>query len=146
MLYFGQVALQLLQQGTEPPMAVSDMIFQGVVAVLFATFALALLRITTNAREKSDAAWQKFMNDQAAAFTTALKDQASLLTGAIDREREQRKEVMGQAYREFSANMDRVAGGLGELTKELGLHDDSAQERHVRILEALRTINGGSGR
>jgi hypothetical protein len=75
-----------------------------------------------------------------------MTDQAALLTGAIDREREQRKEVMGQAYREFSGNMDRIAGGLGELTKAIGIHDDSAEGRHQRILDAIRTINGKTAR
>jgi len=146
MLLVGNAMLELLLlQGGDVPMATGDLIFQGVVALLFAAFAVTLIRITTAEREKRDTAWQKWMTDQTALLVGSMKEQAVLLTGAIDREREQRRQTLEEAHREFGGNMDRIAGGLVELTKALASHDDNAQDRHERILEAIQHINGAKG-
>lgn len=137
----------------EVPAEIGTWVFQGIVATLFAVFAWQLARLNKDEREKQNAAWQEWMAGQQKAISesnvnqqTALSKstdiQTAMLAAAIDREREQRREVMSQAYGQFSENMDRIAAGLGELTKAIAIHDDNAQGRHEKIMSAVLTING----
>jgi hypothetical protein len=146
MLFVGNGVLQLLQQvgETTDPM-IGDKFYQGGLLLIFVSFVLALFKLEAGERARRETAWQIFVGTQAEQFNKAITAQAELLTGAIDRERKQRLETLEQAHREFGGNMDRITGGLVELTKALASHDDNAQNRHERILEAIRHINGAKG-
>lgn len=127
-------------QQTAP--AIEDWVFQGIIATLFAVFAWQLARLNKDEREKRDASWQSWMSDQTMALSKAQEAQTKMLADVIDRERDQRKEIMSQAYGSFSENMNRVARGLAELTEAVGMHDDRAEIRHSKIMEAITMING----
>lgn len=110
-------------------MDINQILFNSGMVGAFIVFAVVMARIESSERSKRDQQWREFMQTQNGNTTDYL-----------DRERDQRKEVMSN----FSANMDRVAEGMGELTKATGMHDDHANTRHKLILDAIEKINGGS--
>lgn len=112
-------------------MSVEQILFNSGMVGAFIVFAIIMRRIDSAERTKRDDQWREFMATQ-----------NSNMISYLDRERDQRKEIMGTAYRDFSSNMDRVANGLGELTKAMADHDANAQVRHERIQHAINTING----
>jgi len=140
MLFVGNAVLQLLLQGGEVS-PIGDKFFQGGLLLIFVSFVLALFKLEAGERARRETAWQTFVSGQAEQFNKAITAQAELLTGAIDRERKQRLETLEQAHREFGGNMDRITGGLIELTKAIGMHDDNAETRHQRIMDIIQNIN-----
>lgn len=112
-------------------MTVEQILFQAGMVGAFIVYAILQGRLNTREREHRDEQWRDFIQTQ----------NANML-GFLDRERDQRREIMGTAYKQFSENMDRLAEGMGELTKAMGDHDANAQVRHDRIANAIKKING----
>jgi hypothetical protein len=70
-----------------------------------------------------------------------LEKQNMLWLGFLETERDQRKEIMESAYRDFRSNMDQVSGAVGTLAKAMADHDANAQIRHEQINAAIREID-----
>lgn len=112
-------------------MDVNQILFNSGMVGAFIVFAIVMRRFEAAERKERDQQWRDFMTEQ-----------QSRLVGFLNLEREQRKEIMGTAYRDFSKNMDRLAEGMGSLTKAIGEHEIDAQLRTQKILDAVDTING----
>ena len=117
----------------EPTLAANPYFQLGVVGG-FMTFSLAIVGVFIRHIKHRDTEWQVFFGDQTALWRTFLEG-----------ERTQRKEIMETAYVTFSDNMQRIASGLGVLTKELNDTHMDLRLRQETILSAIETINGGKG-
>lgn len=125
-------------------MSVEQIFFQAGMVGAFCIFTILMTRLNSNERKTRDeqnGSERKTRDEQWRQF---IAEQNAMMVSFLDRERDQRKEIMTNAYRDFGGNMDRIATGLGELTKAMAMHDANAQTRHEKILGAIRTINGRS--
>ena|SRR3990170_6964140 len=135
----------------EPNLAMNPYFQAGIVG-LFMTFSLSLVGIFIrhiNAKDKDNRTEHQQRDEKLdhsnKSWQTFFEQQNTLWRGFLEGERAQRKEIMDSAYSTFSENMQRIASGLGVLTKELNDTHMDLRLRQETILSAIETINGGKG-
>jgi urease accessory protein UreF len=111
-----------------------NLLFQVGMVGAFIYYALRRDRREAAERSKRDNDWQRFITALTETFKQALADRDEAMTEALRLDREQRREGMDAG----TGFVSQLAASIEKLTNALLEHENEAQKRHFRTMEAIK--------